>query len=556
MQTIQKSLLALAVAGALAGCVSSPPRNLPENSAKSPEKAAQVAELEWAEPALIKEGRPYLVLVTPMSPPADMKSRQVSLSLESGSTIKDLVALLSNLGYSIMLTDEKVGAQEIYLPNYKGTLGGLMSAVSRGADVWFTWSDGVLQVSEKERVSLSMPQDEVLADKIKEGLSGLGASDAHVSFHAGMLTTDLKPSQLKKVKSFLERMATNAALVSLQVAVVNVSLNQSTKQGIDWTKMQAAIGKNNRYALNSLAQEPGALKGAQNTSTSTSTTTPTTPVTDPVTGVVTNPTTGIGTGGLGLGTSTNVNNDVDTIAKNLGNTVLLSGGNLRAVATNGLFSLVGFVDFLNDYGVTETKQNVMLKTVTGSAVKLKSVTQIPYVSSLSVGTTGNNSMNSSLLGGTKTDKANDGITLEMLPSFDAYSNTVTVKMDLSIQAVIGFNNLSAGNQVGSMSQPTTAERSFNDIIRVRPGQTVVVGGLTYDSVGDNRSAPAFLTDTKAEHKALTVNRNTMFIVIRPTITMLGAMAEQDGTELFPEGPSAPVEAPAKSAKAKKSSTKG
>jgi type II secretory pathway component GspD/PulD (secretin) len=549
MPNIKLSLLAIAMTGLFTGCASAPPRGLPASSAKSAEKAAQVAEVEWAEPALVKEGRPYLVLVTPMSPPADIKSRSVSLSLESGSTVKDLVSVLGNLGYSIILSDESVGAKEFYLPHYKGTLGNLMSAVSRSADIWFTWSDGVLHVSEKERIVLSIPQDEALADKVKEGLASLGAEDSLVSFHAGMLTTDLKPSQLKKVRSYLERMTSNAALVSLQVAVVNVSLNQTTKQGIDWSKMQVAIGKNNRYALNGLAQEPGALNGSTAKPTSTTGTTATGPT---ATGT---PGTDTGTGGV----PANVNNDVDTIAKNLGNSVLLSGGGLRTVATNGLFSLIGFVDFLNDYGVTETKQNVMLKTVTGNAVKLKSVTQIPYVSSLSVGTTGTNSGNSSLLGGTKTDKANDGLTLEMTPSFDAYSNTVTVKLDLSIQAVIGFNNLSAGNQVGSLSQPTTAERSFNDIIRVRPGQTVVVGGLTYDSVGDNRSAPAFLMDTKVEHKALTVNRNTMFIVIRPTVTMLGALAEKDNADLFPEGESAPSEPPAKSAKpakAKNSTVKG
>jgi hypothetical protein len=85
---------------------------------------------------------------------------------------------------------------------------------------------------------------------------------------------------------------------------------------------------------------------------------------------------------------------------------------------------------------------------------------------------------------------------------------------------------------------------------------VVVGGLTYDSIGDNRAAPAFLTDTKMEHKALTVNRNTMFIVIRPTITTLGAMSEKEGTDLFPEGESAPVAAPAKAAKPKKTAVKG
>lgn len=541
MQNLKKSMLALAVLSSLCGCAatSSPPRDLPEAAPRSAARAQKVAEVGWTDEALVKEGRPYLVLVTPMTPPAELKAKVVNFSLESGSTIKDLAAVMSNLGYSVIMTDDKVGAREFYLPRYKGTLGNLMSAVSRSADVWFTWQDGVLQISGKERVVLSMPQDEGLADKIKKGLVELGVvgEDSMVSFQAGMLTADLKPSQLKKVKSFLERMTSNAALVSLQVAIVTVNLNQNSKQGVDWSRMQMAIGKNNTYALNSLSQEPGALNGS-NTLSQAAQPQPTTTTTNGVTTTTTATTTTPTTGGIDQGILT-ANQDVNQIAKNLGNTVLLSGGGLRAVATNSIFSLIGFVDFLNDYGVTETKQNVMLKTVTGNKVKLKSVTQIPYVSSVSVGSTGTSGAaggtgGGGLLAGAKTATANDGITLEMLPSFDAFSNTVSVSIDLSIQAVVGNNTLSAGSQLGSLSQPTTAERAFNDIIRVRPGQTVVVGGLTYDSIGDSRSAPSFLADSVAEHKTLSVNRLTMFIVVRPTITMLGALAEKEGDEMFPE----------------------
>ncbi len=130
----------------------------------------------------------------------------------------------------------------------------------------------------------------------------------------------------------------------------------------------------------------------------------------------------------------------------------------------------------------------------------------------------------------------------MTPAYDAESGTVTVEMNLSIEAVLGFNSLQAGNQIGQLSQPTTAERSFNDILRLRPGETVVVGGISYDSIGRNRAAPVGLRDTDLAHRTLTVSRTSMFIVLRPSVAVLGAPGERSAPAdlLLQESPAMPL----------------
>lgn len=209
----------------------------------------------------------------------------------------------------------------------------------------------------------------------------------------------------------------------------------------------------------------------------------------------------------------------------------LAGGNLSAALFSRRFSFEGLFGFLETYGTAETKQNVMLKTVTGSKVEFKSLTQIPYVSEVSVTTAGSNN-SSGNLGSSQTARADDGITVELTPAYDAAANSVTIDFKLSIKAVLGFNELSAGNQLGTLSQPTTAERSFTDKLRMRPGQTVVVGGLTYDSVSDNRSAPLHLQKSTFESQALKVDRQTTFIIIRPTVMRLGqVLATETGQSL-------------------------
>jgi type II secretory pathway component GspD/PulD (secretin) len=234
---------------------------------------------------------------------------------------------------------------------------------------------------------------------------------------------------------------------------------------------------------------------------------------------------------------------------------MLSGSGIQLpVAIGNVFSLAGFVNFLGSYGRTDTKQDVMLKTMTGNKVELKSVTQIPYVSSVGVATTGttNSTGSNGLLGSASTSTANDGITLKVTPTYDHAARSVAMDIDLSIQSVLSFNNLSAGSQIGSFTQPTTADRSFTDILRVRPGETAVIGGLTYDAVSKNTTSPLPLRDTDWESRSLTVQRQTMFIVIRPTVRTFGALQEkvasaQDGfddsgddTDDLPLAPNTPV----------------
>jgi type II secretory pathway component GspD/PulD (secretin) len=208
----------------------------------------------------------------------------------------------------------------------------------------------------------------------------------------------------------------------------------------------------------------------------------------------------------------------------------VTGGALQGLAFGGRFNFSGLFDFLQTYGDTKTTQNVLLKTVSGNKVSFKSLTQIPYVSEIGV-TTSTSSNNNTALGSTQTDKADDGIEVDMTPRFDASANTVTIDMKLSIKAVLAFNQLSAGNQLGTLTQPTTADRSFTDILRMRPGQTVVVGGLQYDSVTNDHNSPLFLQDTKAEHQALTISRQSMFIVVRSNVARIGQVLEDGNDDL-------------------------
>lgn len=527
-------LTPLAIALLLAGCASVTPMQHAPTAPASPEIAQQKEESrmseQWDKPPVLVEGKSSVVLLTPQSVPESVRNRKISLELEPGATVNDLVAVLGKLGVSIILADQDAAKKEFFLPHFKGTVGTLLSTVTRVTDVWFTWHDGSIVVGSFEKIGVSVPQEANFADQLTKGLDGLGVKEKSVSWQAGMAVLEVTPGQFRKVKQFLERYTANAAVVTLQLAVVNVSMKQDVKQGIDWEKLQiSALGSGTRTALNDWNKF--ITEGANARGTTTTAPRPTTPTT---------PTTGTGTTG-GTTTPAPAPAPAPTAEPTTKVTALgLAGGALSGAVFGGRFSFDGLFNFLQTYGSAETQQSVILKTVAGNKVELKSLTQIPYISEIvSTTTTGSSTSNTS--GSSKTAKADDGITVEMTPTYDASSNSVTIDFKLSLKAVVAFNEMSAGNNLGTITQPTTAERSFTDTLRLRPGETVVVGGLSYDSVNNNKGAPVFLKNTNLESQTLKVDRQSTFIVLRPTIMKLGQVMDKEtgedagGLDLLPAG---------------------
>lgn len=546
------SLLATVALLGLAACAPLEVRPLGDDMPGTEEAARAAASAAWDGPAVVREGRTMVMLDAPNKLPRSIRNREIKLQLDPGVTVQDIATVFANLGYSVIVMDKEAAQAEILVPRFHGTMGGLVDAIERAADIWVAWENGAIVFSTRERIAFTLPQERKLANRIASGIQDLGvciaASDGSggvstaetsgddgsssrgssssnsssssassgcsgdsgswgaTAWEAGMISMTVTPNEYRRIRAFLDRITENAAIINLQVAMVSVSANQEVARGFDWSKLQFAIGGDHRGLLGTLQTDDSGDGGTSGTG---------------------------GTGGLGGGTTPLPSGEEEQLPY-LGEGLLVNGGDVRGVVSNGTFSMIGFLDYLDTYGRTRTLQSVMLRTVSGSEVQLQSVTEIPYVSGVGIGalgtTNGGISNTAGTLGSANTETANDGITLNMLPSYDAASHSVTIDMSLAIEAVLGFQELSAGNQLGELTQPTTAKRTFNDVIRVRPGQTVVVGGISYDQIQRDNNVPLYLPD-EAGHSKLTVKRESMFIVVRPTVTILGAIedAERDSS---------------------------
>lgn len=413
---------------------------------------------------------------------------------------------------------QRTDRQEIMLQRrlpftrYTGTVGGLVDSLRKGLGIVMTYENGMVFISDREKYSVILPQNEEVIQTVTEEIRGLGGEGIVPSLRGGQILYSASPTiQDKVIRPYLDRLARNMAVINVQAAVVSVSLTDNTSTGFDWSKFQVALeGRQSR------------LNPTTNTTTTSST----------------NNTNGTGTNGTtpACATCKVTGSPLDSaglqqvdpgsvidLTKNglvLGKTALGS-----YFGTYGALSVASAINFLSEFGNTKIDQNVQLKTLSGTDVRFRSGQIVPYVSGVAATSAG---YNNNVTGSSATDKVDTGLTVVMTPLYDADTQLVTMNVNLSLKSILQFVQLNAGNQLGTFSQPLVQDQELTDIVRTPAGRTIVIGGLQIDNEQFNGSEPVGLRNVFAQagttpdvlsSRAQTIKRDALFVILRPSVTV-------------------------------------
>lgn len=478
----------MALSALATGCAQMP-QSPPERVTESQTMDRFLGDDSWnATPGVQYEVLPTeITLAQPHAIPERVANRLIELDLRDHATVRDLLrAMYEDFRININLDDVEDLNKEVSIPRYSGTLGNYFKGLSGAMNLSFEWRDEMVFVSDKSEYLIRAPQHAELMDSLKEGLESLGVEDFMSSEGAAMIRYRANPVQQKMIHAYLSNFIQNAAVVSLQMAIVNVNLSREHRSGIDWSALSVQLDNRANKGL-------GAITQPIDPANSGATTEPTNPA---------NP-----------GAETTL---IRAAATSAGEYLSMTGTGLNGGITQGVLNLTAVVQALSTYGKAETSQNMTLRTMTGNEVKLRSGEEIPYVSELGAVTSGDND---NVTGSVNTDKVQTGLDITLKPNYDAANNLVTVSLQLQQDTLVGFIELSAGNEVGSLTQPRTQNQSFNNLIRIPAGKSVVMGGLTYDLLENNYDTLTILEKAPAAGRTGRVTRNAMFIVLRPTVTV-------------------------------------
>jgi hypothetical protein len=465
---------------ALSACALPPVEDLPERGEIVGE-ARQELESDKTPPVVeVPVARGMLVARSLREPlPGSLASRRINVSFPAGeNTLERLMAMVNFTGVRVATRVEggdgaRFNQRSLPFQSFNGSYADLAAVLETGAGIVAWWQNGTLFLSDRDRFAFTVPQNQAVIDSVMSDLKSLGATDITQSLRGGQIIFSASPGAYNEViRPYVERIHRNMAMVRVQVAVVGVQLTDQSASGFDWNAFSLQFSQ-----------------GGSSVSTSGST-----PAATP------------------------------TVSARLAQTGKLLG-------LSGTFNVNAAISFLSKFGETNTRQNVEVHTLSGALVTLRSGETIPYVSGVGVNAIGSGAANNpgttlspGVIGSAQTSSVQTGLTIKLTPFFDADNRIVTVDMNVLLNNLLEFRDLSAGSQLGTLTQPVTQEQSLNDIVRVVAGNTVVLGGLQTENNAFSGNDPTMLrtgggTSPSGGKRSQDVRKEALFIILRPTVTV-------------------------------------
>lgn len=471
IKKIHKTIIGCFLAFTLAGCTTG--YKMPENDKLDNNKENQTNLIkEWEKTnspiQFIQTDNSFLISRKNDLPKRLKEIKINKLNIYPNSTFFDLVGVLGKLDLQLIIKEgEESGGikdKKFSLHNFNGTVGELFEIIENTYNYSFNYQKGNVVTLEKDTLYVAtVPQNKTVVSFIKEHLVAMGAEQVNASEVGGFVLYKASRQEHEFITEYLNNFYKNFASVKLQLAVLTVNLSSKKNSGFDWSQFGVQLGN-----LENFGKDSDSFAD--------------------------------------LGSNLN-----DTRAK-----IGVDGTSFGVGFKNRNLNISAVYNLLNTYGNTETTQSIFVEITSGEKLELRSGQEIPYTSGISNSINGNTGGVSS---GNTTEKEEVGLDIEATPYYDFSKNLVTLEMVMDLKSIIGYVDLNAGSGNGTIKQPQTQTQKFNSVLKIRPGEATLVGGIQYDIVTDSRNNISLLNDSETASRSLEVSRNAMFLLLRPTVSV-------------------------------------
>ncbi|WP_283444132.1 type II secretion system protein GspD [Noviherbaspirillum suwonense] len=338
-------------------------------------------------------------------------------------------------------TSERFGAAAVF--DLKGSLRDVLETLADSMGIFYSVRNNTLFLQQEQQFIVELPPalSEDNAAGLANTLQHLGAKDPYVDRLNRSLVFKTNRKALSRIESYLQKVRENRALIVYSIDIFQVDLKDNSNIGISWNKL--AYNRNGLPA--SAPTQTAAASG------------------------ITSGTTGAQqTAAAAVGTA--VGTTVSATANALGMNLILSSSKL---------TIDSLIDFLQTQGNVKAISRPRLSVITGSKGALRVGQSTTYVSK--IGTNFSTSLNQVT---TETRDLRTGLELALYGDYS--DNTVYTKLKMSLSEIVRFNKFTA---LGiDLVLPDAADREIENVIRSRPGDLVLLGGITTDreTRNDNR----------------------------------------------------------------------
>lgn len=260
-RALRGAILAGAAAVILTGCAS-----FPENHGSLPDARDEIQSRQdsWSETreAVTRiEGMAELTTRRQYSVPDDLAETPIQFELTSAATLSDLAAILEHHNLPTIIASKSTSSQsggrsgasqasdgslaneKAGIIRFNGTLGELIELLRDLRNLEVEYRGRHLVIREDALYFMTAPQHKELIEQIAKSISDLGGKDVRSDLNAGLVAYRASPEQASDIERYVQRIAANAAIVHLQVAIINVRINGEQRRGFDWNEVAVRIGE-------------------------------------------------------------------------------------------------------------------------------------------------------------------------------------------------------------------------------------------------------------------------------------------------------------------------
>ncbi|HEY1096864.1 MAG TPA: hypothetical protein VGF14_06445, partial [Alphaproteobacteria bacterium] len=328
------------------------------------------------------------------------------------------------------------------------------------ADLYCSYEKGVLVIKDVETFNVALPP---LAgdnyDQFLNGIKNVTGRDAYVDSTTRTLIYSSSHRNNERARDYFDRMRTNTALIVFETQIWEVTLNNGNNTGIRWEALD-------------VTNLPG---NSSNTITN---------------------------GNLGL--------NAGTTSPDIANAVT---GGIRYLSGDLNMNVV--LNFLSTQGAVKTISQPQITVLSGSTAKLRVGNSQKYISTITR-TAGLNASGDNL--SLTTDTLETGLNMEINSAWD--NATVYGNLKLDLQNLVTLKEVSVGGANGSTIQlPETSERNIETRIRIRPGDSLIIGGIVQEVDNLDKKGIGGMTPFLPTSRNATARNSELVIMMRPHVVV-------------------------------------
>ncbi len=434
-------------------------------------------------------------------------------NLEGVPVTAALQAVLSGTDISLAWNAGTLQDHLVSVTNLSGPLPKVVDRICAAAKIFCSYRHGSLELSETETFIVSLPPairaagssasgGDAASNSITKAINSLlsvkkakgegkegGKEKAQVDDQGGNIiyTADVRGEEL--VSEYLKQLRTGRPLIVLQIYLWEVTLSRENAQGINWTQLQ------NKPPINhTTLTSVGALTSAA--------------------GALSSPT----PGSVSLG-----------------------------AVTTGILSVNAVASFLATKGRVQSISNPQMTFVSGSGAELKVGGTQRYISQVGTLTnastaSGNgvpNPTSSANNNTVSTDSIETGLTIKAGGSYE--NGVIFANLEVALKNLISLHPTDTAS--GTIDLPETTDEQMNTILRVRPGDNMLLAGLvTSNDNGTAQGFPLGSDSTFPLYGDESHNNREIVMIVKPSIVLFSDKSAKEADTKAQDAPSLSVPA--------------